>query len=280
MFFTADGCGGKGVGVGVGDMPAPTGIPTSCAQVGCKKEIRLHRLLARDRDELESVNILFYACGRRMPNNLETLRALTMRCAHCKRDTGKEGFHCAKCVCVVYCNVDCQRNNWPVHKLLCKAMAQDKVLHSADVWVRDTPAAAAASLRFPLYAELGARVQMVAGHSVDTPHRRVELCIEKGLWHVTRPEVEGLMPSVPNKWTLYWQGACMYAGNLPRVRMHVVAPLWVWVYHVMAEMQIAVNHGFLGSARALGLCRKRPVLVCLNGECIAKFSPVDGSDLR
>jgi hypothetical protein len=50
-------------------------------------------------------------------NDLMAWIGSQLQCANCKDDVGKK-FHC-KCRNAIYCNADCQRAHWPVHKQIC-----------------------------------------------------------------------------------------------------------------------------------------------------------------
>eukprot|EP01084_Bolivina_argentea_P037936 70145_1 len=47
-----------------------------------------------------------------------------MQCANCSKYIAKN--RCGGCKSVYYCNIDCQRNHWKIHKLDCSQMKQNK----------------------------------------------------------------------------------------------------------------------------------------------------------
>ena len=40
-----------------------------------------------------------------------------MSCFVCKKEGAK---HCSRCRLIYYCGVECQKKDWPLHKLKCK----------------------------------------------------------------------------------------------------------------------------------------------------------------
>lgn len=42
-------------------------------------------------------------------------------CASCSKQDAKQ--ICSRCKCTYYCNIDCQRSNWKIHKKICKTLA-------------------------------------------------------------------------------------------------------------------------------------------------------------
>lgn len=45
-------------------------------------------------------------------------------CSHCTYMSSKMLPSCARCNIMCYCSQECQKTDWPVHKLTCKQMAE------------------------------------------------------------------------------------------------------------------------------------------------------------
>jgi ankyrin repeat protein len=57
-------------------------------------------------------------------NNLNDDIQLFNTCSYCNKapETGKRLFLCKGCYCVAYCNSDCAKGDWPLHKKMCKVI--------------------------------------------------------------------------------------------------------------------------------------------------------------
>jgi hypothetical protein len=63
-----------------------------------------------------------YAYAPAHPNSIRAVLSTLAdenRCGACKKDP-QIPKRCSRCRSIVYCSVECQRSNWPQHKLLCK----------------------------------------------------------------------------------------------------------------------------------------------------------------
>jgi hypothetical protein len=94
-----------------------------------KYHLKLKRVGIISTAETAYAKTTFLECGMRIEAKKGNTRmyfysekgdVLEMYCAWCsKRHPAGKWNHCSKCSSVIYCDVTCQKNDWPRHKKLC-----------------------------------------------------------------------------------------------------------------------------------------------------------------
>lgn len=65
--------------------------------------------------------------------NIKDLKATTGQCVECEKPDADK--HCAECG-TIYCGIECQKKNWPKHKVICKEVAMMKTSLTFDYFAK------------------------------------------------------------------------------------------------------------------------------------------------